>query len=361
MATIQRRMTDNGEPRYRVLVRLKGHPTRTATFRRKTDAKRWGAQTETAIRENRYFKTAEANRRTLAEMIDRYTEQVLHPQRSGYKKLVSLLTRWRNELGDYMIADVTPAKIAEVRDRLRHETTRSRTTRKPATVNRYLGALSHVFTTATREWEWAESNPVRRVRRLREPRGRGRFLVDDERRRLLAACQASHDDRLYPLVLLAISTGARQGELMSLRWSDVDLTRGVGVLHDTKNGERRAIAITGPALDEVRRRNESRAPDEVYVFASPETRRTANALKRTWFPLRPWKRALRESGLADFRFHDLRHTAASYLAMSGATTAEIAEVLGHKTLEMVKRYSHMTESHAHSVVARMNSKFLAAE
>lgn len=352
MANIRKRVLANGKTRFNVQIRLRGHPTRSATFRRKTDAKRWAQQTEAAILEGRYFKTAESNRRTLAELIDRYCEFVVATGSKGHKKSRSLLARWRDELGDYMISDVTPARIAEVRDRLRLEPTSRSKRRSPATVNRYLGALSHAFTIATREWEWAEDNPVRKVSRLREPRGRVRFLDDDERERLLAACRASWDDRLYPLVLLAVSTGARQGELMSLKWRDVDLTRGVGILHDTKNGERRAIALTGPALEILIERSENRHPTNDAIFASSDG--------RAWFPLRPWRAALRESGIADFRFHDLRHTAASYLAMSGATTAEIAEVLGHKTLQMVKRYSHLTESHTHSVVARMNEKYLAA-
>jgi integrase len=220
-------------------------------------------------------------------------------------------------------------------------------------VNRYLAVLSHVFTIASREWDWAENNPVRRVRKLRESRGRVRCLDEDERERLLAACEASWDDRLYPLVLLAISTGARRGELMALRWRDVDLKQGRGVLHHTKNGERRAIAITGLALEILRERNRVRRIDTDLIFASSDG--------RAWFPLRPWNAALRAAGIADFRFHDLRHTAASYLAMSGATTAEIAEVLGHKTLQMVKRYSHLTDSHTFSVVSRMNAKYLPSE
>ncbi len=351
MATIQRRATKNGKSHYRVIVRLRGHPCTTATFHRKTDAKRWAQQVETAIREGRYFKTREAKRRTLAELIDRYIEHVVAMRPKGRKKLRYLLGRWRKELGDYLIADVTSTRIAEVRDRLRHEVTKRGSKRAPATVNRYLGALSHAFTIATREWGWAELNPLSNVQRLTEPRGRVRWLDKNERERLLVSCKASWDDRLYPLVLLGISTGAREGELMALRWRDLDLTRGVGVLHDTKNGDRRSIAITGVALEVMRERHRGRSLDTDIVFAGPR--------KGAWFPLRPWKAALRDAQIADFTFHDLRHTAASYLAMSGATTAEIAEVLGHKTLAMVKRYSHLADSHTHSVVARMNEKYLS--
>ncbi|MCP5067042.1 MAG: tyrosine-type recombinase/integrase, partial [bacterium] len=284
MATIEERRGGSGELNYRVKIRLKGYPSESATFRRKTDAKRWAQQVEAAMRQGRYFKTAEAKRRTLAELIDRYLDQVVSVRRKGGKKLEYLLGRWRKELGDYLVADVTSARVAEVRDKLRHETTKRRKKRSPATVNRYLGALSPVFTIATREWEWAELNPVSNVQRLPEPRGRVRWLDEDERARLLAACRASRDDRLYPLVLLGISTGARRGELMPLRWRDIDLDRGAGVLHETKNGERRAIAITGTALEVMRKRFRKRRRDTDFVFVGPR--------KGLWFPLRPWKAAL---------------------------------------------------------------------
>ncbi len=121
------------------------------------------------------------------------------------------------------------------------------------------------------------------------------------------------------------------------------------VLHETKNEERRAIPLAGPALDLLRELSRIRRIDSDLVFAGPDG--------RAIFPRKPWERALRAAQIDDFRFHDLRHSAASYLAMSGATLAEIAEVLGHKTLAMVKRYSHLTEAHTAGVVARRNEAF----
>ncbi len=344
MAAIQKRTTKSGRTRYRALVRLKGYPAQTATFERKTDAKDWAKQTEAAIKEGRYFRRAEAHRHTLADLIDRYVANVLPAKPKSEAKQRSQLNWWKREIGEYVLANVTPALIAEYRDHLGR-------TRAAGTVNRYLAALSHAFTMAVKEWGWVDMNPVRNVRRPREPRGRVRFLSDEERERLLTACRESARPALYPVVLLAVSTGARQGELLSLRWSDVDLKQGVLRFEDTKNGERRAVPVAGMALAELRRWGKVRRIDTDFVFPHPN--------KPNPLDIRPaWEAARGAAELQNFRFHDLRHTAASYLAMSSATLAEIAEILGHKTLAMVKRYSHLTEQHTSKVVARMNAQFL---
>ena len=347
MATIQKRISKDGKLSYRAMVRLRGYPAQYATFARKTDAKDWAKQTESAIKEGRHFKTREAKRHTFAEMVDRYSREVL--SRKPEKKREDQerhLAWWRERLGSYALADVTPALLAGQREVLSREITHYGTERSAGTVNRYLISLSHVFTVASQEWEWIEQNPVRKVRKLTEPRGRVRFLSDDERQRLLEACQRSRNPRLYPLVVLALSTGARQGELLALRWRDLDWQRQVAVLHDTKNRERRALPITGHARELLQAMAKVRRIDSDLIFAGPTGKAT--------FPRGAWQGALRAAKIEDFRFHDLRHSAASYLAMNGATLAEIAEVLGHKTLAMVKRYAHLTEAHTAKVVTRMN-------
>lgn len=348
MATILKRKTSKGEVRYQVLVRLRGHPQATATFERLTDARRWAADTTAGIREGRYFRISEARRHTLAELVDRYLTDVAPTKPKGQGKARQLLGWWRGQLGALTLDQVTPAVIAEERDALARGETPRGSRRSAATTTRYLAAISHAFTIAAREWGWVEENPVRKVRRLPEPRGRVRCLTDEERAALLAACQASDDPRLYPLAVLALSTGARQGELLGLRWPDVDLERGLAVAHETKNQDRRALPIASLAADLLRDLKRRRRLDTDLVFAAPNGRAT--------FPRRAWAAALRDSGVRDFRWHDLRHCCASYLAMNGATLAEIAEVLGHRTLQMVKRYSHMTDTHVSAVVARMNER-----
>ncbi len=352
MANIEKRTNKDGNSSYRVRVRLRGHPVQTATFQRLTDAKIWVQQTEAAIREGRYFKTAKAKKHTMADLIEKYTWEILDLRPDETVNQRHYLKYWKDTLGDYLLADVTPGMISDYRNQLIGTKNRYGREIGLTTANRYTTALGHVFMVALNQWEWIDQNPVRKISKLKEPRGRVRFLSDKERQRILEACKASTNPYLYMVVILALSTGARKNELLRIRWPDVDLRRGMITLHETKNGERCSLPVRGFALKLLQQHPENRPAHSDYVFPSnikdqPIDIRTA------------WENAVETAKLEDFRFHDLRHSAASYLAMNGASIAEIAEVLGHKTLQMVKRYSHLSESHTASVVEKMNDKIFA--
>jgi len=350
MASIEKRTTaTDGKTTYRVKVRLKGYPTQTATFHRLTDAKKWAQHTEAAIREGRHFKTAEAKKHTFAELIDRYIKFEIPKKGSQRDNQRAQLIWWRAEIGDYLLADVTPSLIAECRDKLATQSTHQSEKRSPSTVNRYLAALSHTFTVAVNEWGWLEDSPMRKVKKLKEPRGRVRFLNDNERTRLLDACRDSKSPELYLIVVLALSTGMRHQNILSLKWRDVDIHAGFLILHKTKNNERRRVSLAGHALDVLREHAKVRRIDSDYLFPGSNPSKPVDIRAA-------WNTALKRAAIDDFRFHDLRHSAASYLAMNGASLAEIAEILGLKTLQMVKRYAHLSESHTSTVVASMNEK-----
>jgi integrase len=346
MATIIRRPGKNGQPSYRAQVRLKGAPPLSATFSKRSEAQRWVQQTETAIREGRYVKPAP--RHTLAALIDRYHTDVLpHKRDSTIPDQRRQLRWWKTQLGHRFLVDITPALIAEHRDALKRGTTSRGTPRSNATVKRYLAALSHAFTMAVREWQWCDDNPVCKITKPREPRGRVRYLGDAERPRLLQACQESRNPYLHTIVILALATGGRRGELLGLRWSDVDLKRAVLVFRDTKNGDTRSAPVTCYALAVLTQHAKVRRLDTALVFPDATGEKPLGIGYA-------FEKAVARAGLQDFRFHDLRHTFASYLAMHGATLAEIAEALGHKTLAMVKRYAHLSDQHTRQVVERMN-------
>lgn len=334
---------------YRVRVRLKGYPTQSATFERLTDARKWGQATETAIREGRYFERAEAKKHTVSGLVERFDRDVVPHKGKGGDKYSRQLAWWGDKLGDYTLADLTPALIAEHRDLLSRETTYRGTVRTPATVNRYLAALSVACNIALKEWGWLNANPVSKVAKLKEPRGRVRFLSDEEREALLTACRESDSPDLYVAVVLALSTGARRMEILGARWPQVDFNRATVTLEETKNGERRLLPLTGHALALVRERSKVRRIDSDLIFPNGTGNEPIN-LRHAF------EKALERAKIEDFRWHDLRHSAASYLAMNGATLAEIAEVLGHKTLQMVKRYAHLSEAHTATVVGRMNDR-----
>lgn len=349
MAVIQERKDKSGKIKYRALVRLKGYPPQSATFERRTDAKKWAQDTESAIRHGRYFPSQESRKHTFSDLIDRYIIQVLPHKPKMIKQQKSQLTWWKNQLGHYLLAEVSPALISECKERLFSDKKANGKTRAPATVSRYLSALSHAFTIAVNEWGWLEHNPVSKVKKPTEPRGRVRFLDEAERKELLTACKESSNKDLYPIVVLALSTGMRQGEILTLQWKYIDLQRRQLALHETKNNERRVVPIVGYALEVLSEHGKIRNIQSDYVF--PKCAQKGQAAIR-----KAWQKALDEAKLKDFRFHDLRHTTASYLAMNGATLAEIAEVLGHKTLQMVKRYAHLSEAHTSSIVEKMNAK-----
>ena len=155
-------------------------------------------------------------------------------------------------LGHVVLSDLTTSLIADYRDRLSAELTPRGTPRAPATVNRYLSTLSHALHVAETEWEWHQENPVRKARKLKEPNGRVRFLSDEERTRLLAACRASENRSLYPVVVLALASGMRQGEILGLKWDHVDLNQGRITLYETKNGEMNRPGYSGDSLVRIK-------------------------------------------------------------------------------------------------------------
>jgi integrase len=349
VATIRTRKTSRGKNRYFVEIRLQGHPPVRKTFHYLEAARNWAKRIEGEIQSGHLLPALEAQRHTLADAIDRYLEDHLGSLSSSHGRgnRHSQLKWWRSEIGDLPLAQVTPASISDAKRKLLRKVS-------GPTANRYLAALSAVLKRASQEWQWLDANPVRRVAREKENRGRLRILSEKEKPRLMDACKGSKVPRLYPLVLSALTTGARQGELLRLKWKDVDLVNRQAVLHETKNRDRRMISFPGPAGDLLVQM--SKTPHwSGYVFASRQTR----PARPPSFPSKAWQEALEDAEIEDFRFHDLRHTAASYLAMSGATLAELATFLGHRSLAMVKRYSHLTEAHTAAVAQRMADRFLS--
>ena len=333
---------------WQAVIRTGGRKPQVATFRTKGEAEDWAREIETAISKGGYLLSYEAKRRTVKDLLERYKETEI-PKKKDQKNPSRQAEFWIKRLGDLRLLELTRSAVVEVRDELAKE-------RAPATVNRYLALLSHACAMAEREWEWMDSNPLRKVSSLEEPRGRVRFLSDAEKDRLLDAARNSPHSHLYAIVLIALTTGARKGEILGLHWKDVDLDSNRAVLHNTKNNERRTLTLVGPVVDEMRKLQKIRRIDDDLIFTNAKAG-TANS---SYFE-KAWQKARSLAQLKDFRFHDLRHSCASNLAMNGATTAEIAAVLGHKTLEMVKRYSHLSDEHVRGVVERTAEKVLGGD
>ena len=251
----ERRHKPTGKTYYYVKIRRRGTPPITETFERLTDARIWAADTEAAIRQGRHFPYGEAKRRTVTELIDRYLAEV-SPQRPRDERNRSLRLRWwKAELGRMKLAEVTRAVLAAKRDQLLASDVRRQgpdtpaRKKSPATVRRYLAALSHVFTIAVKEWGWLEQNELLKISKPSEPRGRTRYLEKGELVSLLKACEGSKNPHLHAIVVLAVSTGMRLGEMLSLRRRDVDCDKGQITLTTTKNGDLRVVPLTGKALE----------------------------------------------------------------------------------------------------------------
>jgi len=342
---------------------MNGFPTRTASFPTRRMAERWAKTIEADMIEGRHFRSVEARRRTLGEAIDRYLEEELPKKRNGSTSR-SNLPWWKKQLGHLKLADVTPAILVEHRGKLARETfTRAkpesaRTTvkkgdlpnrrfRSAATVNRYLAALSHVFTVARKEWHWVSHNPFDGVGKLHESRGRVRFLSEEERTALLR--ETVKDPVLHTFVVLALSTAARAGELWNLTWQDVDLKDGRLLFRITKNATPRMAWLHAEARRLLAEHGTVRRLGNNWVFVSPTGRRYRYE--------KVFRAACEAAGIEGFRFHDLRHSAATYLAREGASEQQLKAIGGWKS-GVVSRYVHLAATETRDIVQKMNEKIL---
>lgn len=354
-----------GSVSYRAQVRVKGRPTQSETFPNRKEAKKWASGLETAIRENRHHPHLAGGKKSFAEAVKRYLETVINEAKENDKRARTMHLEWfAQRFEGLTLGEITPDRVAAARDALVAErfkrgkdkfnkdgslrSAAKEYQRSGATINRYLATLSHMLNVAKREWRLIERNPVADIAKKKEGRGRVRFLTDSEREQLLEVCARSEWPELHTLVILAISTGARRGELINLRWDQVDLKACKAIVTETKNGEARTLPLVGKALEALRAMKLKGSARSEYVFPNPSG--FPGAFEQ--FDHR-WYEALSAAGIEGFRFHDLRHCCASYLAANGASLLEIADVLGHKTLAMVRRYSHLTQSHKATVIEKM--------
>ena len=362
MASIRERIDSTGKKTYQVQVRIHGFPPQVETFKTKTEAKQWAAHVESELRAGRYMHRAEAQKHTVKDLLEKYRKEVLKPTKPKEERSQGpQLEWWIQKLGAYSLADLTPAAIAKCRDELL-QTPFGRNNdrmRTPATVVRYIAVLSHAFNMAVKEWAWITESPVARVTRPTVNNERMRYLSNDEQVRLLEVAKKSQNTFLYTILITALSTGMRYSEIMNLRWRDVLLEEkdddGLILLKTTKNGEPRGVPVVKSACVAIKTLRQKHAAQhrghvksDSLLFPSEDDPETPVEIRKAW------DTALRRAEIANFRFHDLRHTAASYLAMEGATAPEIAEILGHKSLQMVKRYSHFNKDHIAKVMSKMN-------
>lgn len=350
MATIQKRIKKDGTASYRVMIRQSdGFPPASKTFPTRQEAKDWGKQEE-ARRRQGYDPTDQLRgKQTLADLIDRYITIILPTKPKDARNMKRHLDWWKDKLGKYGLARISPDLIAQYRQELAQGTTCKGTKRSLATVNRYLATLSTLMSYGTRECGWISDNPCLRLAKFKEPTGRARVASQDEYLRLLEECKNSRSEYLLPVVLLAITTGMRQGEILGLKWDCIDLERKVISLKETKNGNPRTVSIVGEVLEILHSHYLKKLPYSSYVF--PAKKRFGKISIR-----KAWDEALKRAGIENLRFHDLRHTFATYAAESGASNLELATAMGHQSLQMLQRYTHMNATITHRLSSAVHER-----
>lgn len=335
MASIfKRRLKDGKGFSWRAIVRLKGYPTVCESFERKQEADDWAADTERKIKSGQFKFDQYKTQHTYNELVAQFLSDGALEHHKSADDTKRHLEYWKMRLGEYALVHLTPERIGKERQHLLDSPSMKGKQRSKATVNRYMSSLSSTLRYATEELRWISENPCKNLTKLKEHAGRDRVLTEYEIPKLLLACKESLSPYLYCTVLIAITTGARQGEILNLEWRDIDFENKLAHLRETKNGRPRSISLADPVIDELKKLFEQRNPQKPLVFAS-KTAFGKTDLKKAW------KKALTRAGIAHCRPHDMRHTFATMAATQGASNIELATALGHRTLQMTQRYTHL--------------------
>jgi integrase len=323
MATIRKR----GEFQWEAQIRRKGYPPRSKTFNTRADADLWAATTESEMGRGVFIDRSDAERNTIAEIVDRFTSEFAPHH---YKARDDGKEAWRYQcehlkkaLGKFSLAALDQKLVAQYRDKRLSMVGDS-------TVRKELFILSKILKFAEIECAITlpRGNPVEKIRKPSESKSRDRRLNDDEWQKLEKECRKSRNRYLWPALQLAVETGMRQGELLGLIWKNIDKKRFIAFLKDTKNGEERAVPLSPAALSIL-----DALPVSIKGKVIPVERMAL---------FHAFQAACRRAGIEDFTWHDLRHEAISRLAERGdMTVLELAAVSGHKTLQMLKRYTHL--------------------
>ena len=266
------------------------------------------------------------------DMAKLYLEDYSRVNKRSYNDDCQRIGRFIEEFKGKTLREITVQDVERLKAKLAREVA-------PATVNRYLGVLKSLFTKAI-EWGKAESNPVKKVRLFKENNARVRYLTEEEE----TALMGEMPEEYRSIIIVALHTGMRRGELFGLRWQDVNFATGVITIPRAKHGEVRHIPMNDMARETLRSLP-SRLRSE-YVFAS----KVGTALNPQNFVNRVFGPAMNRAKVEDFRFHDLRHTFASRLVMAGVDLVTVKELMGHKDIRMTLRYSHLSPEHLKGAV-----------
>lgn len=335
MASIYQRTNQDGTKVWRAVIRVKGHPSVSNHFARKQEAEDWVQETERQIRFGKYGLTKKEQEKTFGELVERYiTDGVLEHHKAA-KDTLRHLEYFRERLGTYALAYLTQELLLNERKKLLHTPTYRGKKRTAATVNRYMASLSGLLSYGHKNLGWIAANPAANLLKLKENPKQRRILTPDEERRLLEACRQSRSPYLYCITLIALTTGARKGEILAFTWDCIDFEARLALIKESKNGRSRRIALVDAVISELKILHEHRNPGKPLVFAS-KTAFGELDIKKSW------ESALKKADIKNFVFHGLRHHFASFGGQIGATGVQLRAQMGHTTSSMTDHYSHLS-------------------
>ena len=322
---------------WKAIVRRRGWPTSIKTFRTKRDAVDWARNTEDEIIRGVYINRAPSGYMSIKDALDRYRREVSITKGASTQDRERCRSKILTEkLGKYALATLTSDLVARYRDN------RLAAGKSNNTVRLELALLSHLYKIAIQEWGVGLThNPVANVRKPSPGSGRNRRLLPEEESGLLAAVDQHSNPILGWAVRIALYTAMRQGEILSLYRSQVDLDRHIVRLDKTKNGSARTVPLSPQAVavfSEAMAHPFHETTDSPLLFPGDPGR---DKKRRPYVINRVWAMAVARAGLQDLRFHDLRHEAVSRLVESGLNDQEVAAISGHKSMQMLKRYTHL--------------------
>lgn len=318
---------------WRAVVRIKGYPTVSKQWDRKEEADDWEEDTRRRIKSGQFNFNLHKNQYTFSELLERYRNDGAREHIRSIEDVDRHLRYWDTRFGSFALVHLTSELVGKERSLLAGTPTNKGSRRSAATVNRYFSSLSAVLSHAVR-LKWIHENPCFNLTKLKENAGRDRVMTEEEIIRLLESCRQSKSPYLYCIVLISLTTGARKGEILNLQWRHVDFDNKLAYLKETKNGRPRSIALADGVINELKELYQKRNPAKPLVFASKTAFGRIDIKKA-------WKEALKRAGIEDFRAHDMRHTFCTLAAQQGASNLELATAMGHRTLTMLQRYTHL--------------------
>ena len=331
---------------WKAVIRRTGNPTVSKTFRLKTDAEQWARNAEDEIIRGVYISKSHSEKTTIAKALERYLEEITPTKKpSSQKPEIRREKTVRKHLGKYSLASLSAAKVAQYRDMRLSEGMSA------SSVRLELALLSHLYTIAIKEWGMGlVVNPVSNIRKPKPAKGRNRRLVGNEEQRLLEVCEAHSNPMLAWIVKMAIYTAMRHSEIVNLTRDQINLNRRSIFLADTKNGESRTVPLTNKALFVIQEAmNHPIQPEDTnFIFFGEPGR---NGKRKPYSIKCSWYESTEKAGISGLRFHDLRHEATSRFVEAGLSDLEVASITGHKTMQMLKRYTHLRTNNLSDKIA----------